>query len=361
MITVGLVSMQTMAIAEELVWHDASVLGVEGQGWSEGLQRTYDRLPAKAEKTVPGSVWGFSRESAGMSVGFITDATSIHIRYALKSEKLAHGWTSSSNLSISGFDMYAQVLDTKTGEAVWRWVVASPPKSQSDTVCLVQGIATGKRKYVIYFPAYNGVETLEVGIPSTATLENVPLRKDKPIVFYGTSIMQGATPSRAGLSITAQLGRRLSIPTINLGFCGCGRMDMPVVELLAELSPAIYVIDCLPNMNADQVKERTAALVHRLREAHADTPILLVEDHFPPSPSLFPEVAKKTREKNKTLRVEYDQLIEGGVKNLYYLKGDDLIGHDSEGTVDGIHPNDLGTAHYVAEYEQILSAILNRD
>jgi hypothetical protein len=46
-----LLRLNTMVLADEIVWHEASVLGVEGQGWKEGLLRAYDRLPAKAEKT----------------------------------------------------------------------------------------------------------------------------------------------------------------------------------------------------------------------------------------------------------------------------------------------------------------------
>ena len=35
-------------------------------------------------------------------------------------------------------------------------------------------------------------------------------------------------------------------------------------------------------------------------------------------------------------------LKESGLKQIYYKKGDGLIGNDYEGTVDGVHPNDLG-------------------
>ena len=29
-------------------------------------------------------------------------------------------------------------------------------------------------------------------------------------------------------------------------------------------------------------------------------------------------------------------------KNVFYLKGDDLYGHDFEASTDGVHPTDLG-------------------
>ena len=356
-----LLFLQSPASADEIDWHAVANSDVEGQGWKDGLLRTYDRLPAKAKETVPGIIWNFSRESAGISVRFITDATAIHIRYSLKSGNLSHGWGDFSNRMGSGFDMYAQVADPKSGKMVWRWVGGNKPTKQSATSCLATGLAPGKRMYLINFPIYNGVEKLEVGVPANAKFEMVAPRKDKPIVFYGTSIIQGAAASRPGLTIAARIGRKLDIPIINLGFCGCGRMDMPVVELLAELDPAIYVIDCLPNMGAAMVEKRTAPLVKRLREAHSDTPILLVEEHDSPSPSLFPGKAAGIKKKQDALRAEYDKLIQSGVKNLYYLKGSDLIGHDGEGTGDSIHPNDIGASRYVAEYEKALSAILKKE
>jgi hypothetical protein len=204
-----LLRLKTMVLADEIVWHEASVLGVEGQGWKEGLLRAYDRLPAKAEKTVPESVWSFSRESAGMTVRFITDATAIQIRYSLKSGNLSHGWGDMSNMTGSGFDLYAQVPDPKSGKMTWRWAGGNKPEKQSAISLLATGLDAAKRMYLINFPNYNGVEKLEVGVSSEAKLEKVSPRKDKPIVFYGTSIIQGGVPSRPGLAIPSQIGRKM--------------------------------------------------------------------------------------------------------------------------------------------------------
>ena len=68
-------------------------------------------------------------------------------------------------------------------------------------------------------------------------------RQEKPILFYGTSIMQGACASRPGLAIPAILGRRLKRPTINLGFSGNGIMEPEIASLLAEQDPCVFVID----------------------------------------------------------------------------------------------------------------------
>ena len=77
---------------------------------------------------------------------------------------------------------------------------------------------------------------------------------------------------------TAILGRRLDRPVINLGFSGNGKMEPELAELLAELDPAVYVLDCLPNMTAEEVDARVEPFVRALRKAHPETPIVLAED-----------------------------------------------------------------------------------
>ena len=55
-------------------------------------------------------------------------------------------------------------------------------------------------------------------------------------------------------------------------------MEISVAEFLVQLPAASIVIDCLPNMNAAEVANRTVPLVEYIRQhGHADTPIILVE------------------------------------------------------------------------------------
>jgi lysophospholipase L1-like esterase len=183
-------------------------------------------------------------------------------------------------------------------------------------------------------------------------------RRAPPMVFYGTSIMHGACASRPGMSITGILGRRLDRPAINLGFSGNGRMDPEVVELLAELAPCVYAIDCLPNMVAEQVAERTEPLVRRLREARPDTPILLVEDRTYTNAAFRQSSRERHSAARAELRKAYERLIATGIKQLYYLEGDALLGDDGEAATDGSHPSDLGMVRYADAYEQSLRAIL---
>jgi hypothetical protein len=101
-------------------------------------------------------------------------------------------------------------------------------------------------------------------------------------------------------------------------------------------------------MSTEMVRERIRPFVRRLREAHADTPILLVE-----SP-LHPE----TNPDNAVLRDTFDALTQDGVKHLYYLEGENQLPGPENGTVDGVHPTDLGFYRMAVAYRPTLERIL---
>jgi hypothetical protein len=146
------------------------------------------------------------------------------------------------------------------------WASASPaPKGQHVEGALAEGLALGRRPYCLYLPLYNSPETLEIGIEAGAHLKPLPPRDEKPILFYGTSILHGASAARAGMGIPAIVGRRLRRSVINLAFSGNGKMEPEIADLLAELDPCLFVVDCLPNMVATEITERAAPLVRRIR------------------------------------------------------------------------------------------------
>ncbi len=338
------------ASPDSIVWRAVSTWGVEGRGWND-VKRFYDRLPASADGVVREKVWELSRHSAGMSCRFITDAPEIRVRYILLSPELAMPHMPATG--VSGVDLY-----TFAGEGGWRWIGTALPRDRRVSATLIRGMTPVRRTYMLYLPPYNGVDSLEIGVTPGAVFEPVGPRAERPIVFYGTSIMQGGCASRPGMAIPAILGRRLNVPTINLGFSGYGKMDPEVGTLLAELDARVYVIDCLPNLTPEETAARTEPFVRRLRQARPTTPILLVEARVFPNAFLKPELLEMHRKNQRALRDAYDRLITGGMKGLYYLEGDELLGGDGEATVDGSHPTDLGMVRYADAYEKVLRRLL---
>lgn len=336
------------AVPASLVWHDVTKWGVEGRAWTDmERQRWFDRFPAAAEAKVTKTVWGLSRDSAGMMVRFETDATTIWVRYVLRSERMAMPHMPATG--VSGVDLY-----TRDPQGKWRWVNCTRPEGKDVCQAIAKDVTPGRREYAAYLPLYNGIESLEFGVPKEATFEGLAPRAAKPIVFYGTSITHGACASRPGMVHTAILGRRFDCPVINLGFSGNGRMDAAVGEYLARIDAAAYVIDCSPNMGPKDIREKCPPLVKMLRAARPQTPIILVEDRPFTNTWIRPERQKFHADNHAALRESFDTLIRDGVAKLYYIPGDSLLGDDAEGSNDGSHPSDLGFMRQADAFEPVL-------
>jgi hypothetical protein len=153
----------------------------------------------------------------------------------------------------------------------------------------------------------------------------------------------------------AILGRRFDRPVVNLGFGGNGRLEMEVGKFVVEIDAAVYVVDCLPNVTAPQVTERTVPLIEMMRKARPDTPILLVEDRTYQDAFLAEAKMKRNLESRAAFRQAYAELLAKGVTGLQYLGGEGLLGSDGDGTTDSSHPNDLGFARQADAFEPFLA------
>lgn len=328
---------------------------VAGQGWHDGLANFYDRLPAKAEKSVRKVVWHLSRESAGLMIRFRSNAPDIRVRYTVggKIDKPHMPAT-----GVSGVDLYA--LDKDGG---WEWSGGSYHFGDTIEYHFKALKHDYVREYHLYLPLYNNVKWLEIGVQDSTTFTPLPLRKDKPIVIYGTSIAQGACASRPGLAWTAILGRKLHDPVINLGFSGNGQLEEPVVQLLTELDPKLYVLDCLPNMwyntiPPDTARQRLITTVKTLKRAHPDVPVLLVDDADVSIDPLDTSRDAPYRKINEINRAVFEELKISDMQGIYLLPASQ-IGLNTESTTEGVHPNDYGMLQYATAYENIIREILH--
>jgi lysophospholipase L1-like esterase len=333
-----------------LEWTSIAEWQLEGRAFNV-RKAPFDRLPAAAEGVVPAPVWSLSRQSAGIAARFQSDATAVHVRYRLTSERLSMPHMPASG--VSGVDLYA-----RDSRGHLRWVRATLPASRDVTARLATGISAERREWVLYLPLYNGIESLEIGIPGTASLAPAPPPPGRPIAVYGTSIAQGACASRPGMAWTAIVGRTLDREIINLGFSGNGRMEPEVGRFVAELDPAAFVIDCLPNMTPAQVAERVAPFARQLRAARPLTPILFVEDRTFGHAWIQKSVQEAHAARRLALRNAIAELRTATVTGIHHLPGADLLGDDDEGTTDGSHPNDLGMTRQAAAVVAALRPLL---
>jgi hypothetical protein len=336
----------------ELDWVDARKLTVEGLGFKD-VASPYDRLPARAEGIVRKAVWDLSRDSTGVLVRFMANTTAVHARWTLKGKTLAGPTMTATGQS--GLDLYARDAAGK-----WRWRgIGKATKLPDNQDVLAAGMPPGDREYKVYLPLRNQVASLEIGVPKGARIDRGPTRdgRRKPLVFYGTSITHGIAASRPGMTHVAILGRQMNREVINLGFSGNGKMEPEVTQFVAELDASVYVLDCLPNMTAQDVRERAEVCVKTLRKARPSVPILLVEDRNYADAFLNPARKERNDTNHEAMRAVYAKLVREKVGGLLYLKGEELLGEDGEATIDGSHPTDLGFMRQAAAIGRALKGL----
>lgn len=336
-----------------------SIYCLEGQAWPGMESSYYYRLPAKAESTVRKEVWNLSRQSAGLSLRFRTNATQLTIRYMVAGGiQMPH----MPAIGVSGVDLYSKTID-----GLWTWCAGR--FSFGDTLVYrftnlpAKDQHVDNREYTLYLPLYNSIKWLIIEMPNECVFKPIPPRKEKPIVVYGTSIAQGGCASRPGLAWTNILERKLSTPVINLGFSGNGRLEKEVLDLITEIDAQVYVLDCLPNLmpggiSYEALKQRLTEAVLQLRRARPSTPVLLTEhDGYTDGEMNAPRLKDYTSV-NQALKDIMDSLVASGVKNLYKLTKTE-VNQDIETMVDGVHPNDIGMMRYADAYEKKLRGILH--
>jgi len=165
--------------------------------------------------------------------------------------------------------------------------------------------------------------------------------------------------SRAGTEYDAIISRALELEIVNFGFAGNGVMEISVARWISMVSASLIVIDCLPNMDASMVANRTEPLVRYLREhGHPTTPIALAEGTpYPDQWVNGPPYADGP--KNLALQEAYDGLVRAGDKNLHYVRSSSLFKSPLVNpTVGGVHSSDLGQYEIADYYVKALPGII---
>lgn len=320
---------------DTLKYYDASLFPLIGKGFPDTENR-YERLPFRLKEVTRGPVWSLSTNCSGMAVRFRSNSRVIAVNWEVTKDVVMNHFTPTG---IKGLDLYCLV------NGKWQFVNSARPSGKSSKAVIISNMSPQQREFLLYLPLYDGLFHLDIGIESGATI-GVPLidspRRDKPVVFYGTSITQGGCATRAGMAYPNILSRMLDREIINLGFSGNGKLDYEIAEVMTEIDASCYVIDCLPNVTDQLMKEKYEHFIDILRKKRPDVPILLVENILYPHMVFDQKVNFTIKEKNTLLRNIWKTRKKLGDKNLYYAESEGIIGIDQEGTVDGVHLTDLG-------------------
>ena len=331
--------MGVLSMNAQVKYYNASNFPLYGKITNDTETR-YERLPQGLKGAIRDRLWYLGTNSAGLYIRFRTNSKSISAKWTVSTNTSLNHMAS---VGVKGLDLYCYK------DKHWQFVNTGKPLGQETTGTIIENMKGDLMEYMLYLPLYDGLTKLGIGVDSLAIMEQPVIdspRSEKPVVYYGTSITQGGCASRPGMAYTNILGRKLNRQFINLGFSGNGQLDYEIAEVMAKADPALFVLDFVPNVNKQQIVEKTEKFIRILREKHPGTPILVVGTIEFPHSRFDLHVASVLKEKNEALKSICDKLKRGGDKKLFYINPDKLIGLDGEATVDGIHLTDLGFLRY---------------
>lgn len=342
--------------AQEMTWHSAENLPLIGKAVDDATtSRRYYRVPDSLEgKVKRDALMWLGHHSAGMALRFASNSPFISVKWHNLEKGLMNHQTPTGT---RGLDLYTQLPD-----GTWTFVNSARPdvNNHNTAARVISNMDPVMREYLLYLPLYDGIDSIYIGTAAESVLTPPATAlpdTSRPIVMYGTSILQGGCANRPGMAHTNILTRRLNREVINLGFSGNGQLDLEIADIIAAVpDPGLIVMDCVPNVNIEQIDTLLVPFYNIIRAKHPDVPILFVED------PLFPHIRfdKGAREQVTTLNAfwkkRYEQLAAKD-PNLHYLPADHIIGTDYEATVDGLHFTDLGFLRYADLLEPIIRRI----
>ena len=325
---------------------------IEGLPWFKQNKSAYYRIPKTltAEKTNEGII-ALSNHTAGVAVRFRSDSPVVTVRAKLAySSDMNHMPRAGS----AGFDSYCTPND---GKQQYNKTV-QPNRDQIDIEALL-GLNPGEGMcdWLINFPLYGGVESVEIGIVSGSALEPpTPHKIENPVLFYGSSITQGGCASRPGNAYTPMLCRAVDAPQINLGFSGSARGEAALAEEIGKLKLSAFIYDYDHNAPSPEHLKKTHEKFFRIvRKLQPELPIIMLSkcDYKNiPDCNLRREI----------IRTTYRNAVEHGDRNVYFIDGETLFGRKMPDacTVDGCHPNDLGFYRMYKHILPLLKKILKK-
>ncbi|MFD0960641.1 SGNH/GDSL hydrolase family protein [Paenibacillus chungangensis] len=329
---------------------------IHGLPWLEENGGRLARLPERAEAAgrLPNKVLALGRMPSGVRLRFASTTTTLRIRarYLQLPSML-----DMSTIGHSGIDLYVDGPEEK----YWGTSAAAAEVDSGYEHCFFEGIAAARRSFTLYLPTYNEVVELDIGIDTDAELfEPVPYAVEQPVVFYGSSITQGACASRPGNNYAAILSRELRCDIVNMGFDGSGRGESAMSELLADIDASCYVLDFHVNLStADELESVYEPFYRILRTKRPGTPIVMATPYVQSCERFNLEAARRLNGMREVIEGTYKRARLQGDKAVFLVDGRELINEEAaaDAYVDGLHPNDIGFRRIADGMKGILSEV----
>lgn len=307
------------------------------------------RMPLDIAEKISDTVHVLSRATAGVRVLFSTDSTVMKINSKMINKCVMHHMASVGSV---GFTLN-EVINGK------EYFVCNllPPPGDEDLVGQCKLCGGKMRDYVLYFPLYSGVLTLNLEFDANSTVKEYKKYRDiKPILYYGSSITQGGCATKANNCYQAYISEWLNVDFLNISFSGGAKAEPLMNEYLSNVDCSVFVCDYDHNApNVEHLENTHYKLYETFRSKgkNKNTPIVFLS-----MPGVYFRL--DGFERAKVIKNTYQKAIENGDKNVYLIEGANLYPDKirEHCAVDGIHPTDLGFYFMAEKIYEVLKEIL---
>ena len=329
------------AFGDEVEWYDSRDGRFDLYGLIAKDGDQFRRVPQDVADATNAGVSSLSRNTAGGRVRFRTDSPFVCIYAKMpmfcRMDHCAFTGSSAFDLFVKNgarftfADSFRPPVDAGWG---YEKQVFFPDASE--------------RELIIHFPTYSEVSDLYIGVARGSTVKNGGRYKyEKPVVYYGSSITQGACACRPGNAYEAIISNEWDCDHINLGFSGSACAEDAICDYICSLDMSVFVMDYDHNApSADYLESTHEKFFKKFRAAKPDVPVVMVT-----RPTFNNDVGPNTAESfadrvrcREIVFCTYMNALRSGDTNVEFIDGASLFNgpYADLCTVDGIHPNDAG-------------------
>lgn len=317
----------------------------------------FTRIDHKVAQKVSDGVRDLNNHLTGGRIVFKSDTQKMGIRFTVPYGGKYYPYNQTMHL-FTGFDVYERV----NGKQILVKALYPEFDDLDAGPCLSFEIGGGKkeREFIIYTPAYSGPQNIEIGIEKGASLKKGnKYNNEKPVVFYGSSIVHGAAAQRPALTYPAMISQEYNLDFINLGFSGNAKGEDEIADYIADLDMDAFVYDYDHNApTVGHLKDTHERMYLKVREKHREIPFILLSR---PQSYRIPDGERK--ERRDIVFATYMNAAGRG-ENVYFIDGEDIykdFGGKEFCAADDSHPNVLGFYAMSRKVGEILGKILKEN
>lgn len=315
-------------IREGLIYYDAKSFDVYGVKYNDGI---YRRMVYEEAKRVSDAVAAISSECAGGRIRFATDSPYVAISVKYRSVAKVPNYSFSATL---GFDLYSG------SRFIGCYVPSLDTVDTFESVIDLQPPSKEAKKYTLNFPVASEISELYIGVKKGSVIKKAsPYSIKTPVVFYGSSVTQGACASRPGNTYANMVSRKLDCDYLNLGFWGNAMGEEAMANYIADLEASAFVYDYDYNApSAEHLRQTHERAFKIIREKNPTLPIIILS-----APKYY--LSQADRERLEIIEATYKNAVARGDKLVRFISGKRMMEPVKDvALADNIHPGDCGFA-----------------